>query len=84
MIHHGPIAGMGSNLTLSGTVECDTSIMDGHTLQYDAVGAVQGVKNAILVAESLLQTQWPHARGNYPSPAHPPRKVENTMSVKTC
>ena len=46
-------AGMGSNLTVSGTVECDASIMDGHTLQYGAVGAVQGVKNPILVAKSL-------------------------------
>ena len=36
-------AGMGSNLTVSGTVECDASIMDGHTLQYGAVGAVQGM-----------------------------------------
>ena len=48
---------MGSNLTASETVECDAAIMDGHTLQYGAVGAVQGVKNPILVADSLLQTQ---------------------------
>ena len=48
---------MGSNLTVSETVECDASIMDGHTLQYGAVGAVQGVKDPILVSKSLLQTQ---------------------------
>ena len=50
-------AGMEFNLTVSGTIECDSSIMDGHTLQYGAVGAVQGVKNPIFVAKSLLQTQ---------------------------
>ena len=48
---------MRSNLTVSGTVECDASIMDGHTLQYGAVGAVQGVKDPILEAKGLLQTQ---------------------------
>ena len=46
--------GMRSNLTVSGTVECDASIMDGHTLQYGVVGPVQGVRNPIFVAESLL------------------------------
>ena len=35
-------AGTGSNLTVTGTVECDASIMDGHSLQYGAVGAVAG------------------------------------------
>ena len=35
-------AGLGSNLSLAGTVECDASIMDGKSLQYGAVGAVSG------------------------------------------
>lgn len=50
-------AGLGSNLTLDGTVECDASIMDGQSLHYGAVGAVSGVKNPVLVADSLLRTQ---------------------------
>ena len=50
-------AGMGSNLTVDGAVECDASIMDGDSLQYGAVGAVTGVKNPILVADNLLRTQ---------------------------
>ena len=34
-------AGLGSNLSLTGTVECDASIMEGGG-GYGAVGAVQG------------------------------------------
>ncbi|KAK2147078.1 hypothetical protein LSH36_571g02012 [Paralvinella palmiformis] len=50
-------AGIGSNLTVNGTVECDASIMDGDSLHYGAVGAVSGVKNPVLLAENLLRTQ---------------------------
>ncbi|XP_048864885.1 threonine aspartase 1 isoform X2 [Brienomyrus brachyistius] len=47
-------AGMGSNLNLSGEIECDASIMDGKSLQYGAVGALSGIKNPVLVASRLL------------------------------
>lgn len=33
---------MGSNLNLSGEIECDASIMDGKSLHYGAVGAIRG------------------------------------------
>lgn len=35
-------AGIGSSLTLSGTVECDACMMDGRSLTLGAVGAVSG------------------------------------------
>ena len=35
-------AGTGSNLNLSGEIECDASIMDGKSLHYGSVGAVRG------------------------------------------
>ncbi|XP_072526672.1 threonine aspartase 1 isoform X2 [Salminus brasiliensis] len=47
-------AGTGSNLNLSGDVECDASIMDGKSLDYGAVGALSGIKNPVLVARRLL------------------------------
>ncbi|GJN34989.1 hypothetical protein PR202_gb23709 [Eleusine coracana subsp. coracana] len=50
-------AGRGSNLTESGHVECDASIMDGNTGSFGAVGAVQGVKNPIQVALQLAKEQ---------------------------
>jgi len=42
-------AGLGSNLTLDGNVECDASIMDGQSLQYGAVGAVSGCVHTLCV-----------------------------------
>ncbi len=50
-------AGIGSNLTLEETVECDASIMCGSTLCFGAVGGMSGVRNPIHVAEKLLRTQ---------------------------
>ncbi|XP_029031221.1 threonine aspartase 1 isoform X1 [Betta splendens] len=47
-------AGLGSNLNLSGEIECDASIMDGKSLQFGAVGAISGIKNPVLVANCLL------------------------------
>ncbi|XP_075875026.1 threonine aspartase 1 isoform X3 [Nelusetta ayraudi] len=47
-------AGLGSNLNLSGEIECDASIMDGKSLHYGAVGAISGIKNPVLVANRLL------------------------------
>ncbi|KAF7668786.1 hypothetical protein LDENG_00288220 [Lucifuga dentata] len=47
-------AGMGSNLNLSGDIECDASIMDGRSLHYGAVGAINGIKNPVLAANRLL------------------------------
>ncbi|CAH1790814.1 unnamed protein product [Owenia fusiformis] len=61
-------AGLGSNLTIDGTVECDASIMDGESLEFGAVGALQGVKNPIEVARELLvkQTEGSLSLGRIP------------------
>lgn len=50
-------AGRGSNLTEDGHVECDASIMDGHSGAFGAVGAVPGVRNAIQIASLLAKDQ---------------------------
>ncbi|KAG2218499.1 hypothetical protein INT45_004101 [Circinella minor] len=57
ILENDPItnAGYGSNLTLKCTVECDASIMDGHTNNFGAVGAVSGIKNPILAAKKMVQ-----------------------------
>ncbi|KAJ3031479.1 taspase, threonine aspartase, 1 [Rhizophlyctis rosea] len=48
-------AGTGSHLTLSGTVECDASIMDGSDGSFGAVAAVSGVKNPVMGAVSVME-----------------------------
>jgi len=50
-------AGVGSNLTRSGTVECDASIMDGQSSGFGAVGALKGMRNPIKVACKLLDEE---------------------------
>jgi taspase, threonine aspartase, 1 len=46
-------AGLGANLSMSGTVECDASIMSG--LRFGASGAVAGVRHPIHLARSILE-----------------------------
>ncbi|WEW60929.1 hypothetical protein PRK78_006417 [Emydomyces testavorans] len=46
-------AGYGSNLTINGTVECDATIVD-HLGRSGAVGAVERVKNPIVLARLVL------------------------------
>lgn len=42
---------------MPGGVECDASVMDGHTLRHGAVGAVPGVRNPVLLARQILDAQ---------------------------
>ncbi|KAG0050579.1 taspase, threonine aspartase, 1 [Gryganskiella cystojenkinii] len=48
-------AGLGSNLTLDGQVQCDASIMNGTTLGFGSVGALTDFRNPISVAAKVLQ-----------------------------
>ncbi|KAH7929843.1 N-terminal nucleophile aminohydrolase [Leucogyrophana mollusca] len=48
-------AGYGSNLTESGTVECDAAIMEGRSQDFGSVGAVPCVKNPIRLAKAVLE-----------------------------
>lgn len=50
-------AGIGSNLSFTGRVECDASIMDGQTMNVGSVGAVPGVQNPILLAKRICEKQ---------------------------
>ena len=40
---HSPLTGYGSNLTITESVECDASLMEGSSKDFGAVGAVHGL-----------------------------------------
>ncbi|KAH6913791.1 asparaginase [Coprinopsis sp. MPI-PUGE-AT-0042] len=48
-------AGLGSNLTLDGTVECDAAIMEGASMGFGSVGAASEIRNPITVAKEILE-----------------------------
>ncbi|XP_015924275.1 threonine aspartase 1 [Parasteatoda tepidariorum] len=50
-------AGIGSNLTFNGVVECDAGIMDGKNLNFGSVGALKNIKNPVKVAQKILEEQ---------------------------
>ncbi|KAJ3087915.1 hypothetical protein HK102_009991 [Quaeritorhiza haematococci] len=50
-------AGIGSNLTLRGTVECDASVMRGSDGAFGAVGAAPGIRNPIKVARRVMEEE---------------------------
>lgn len=50
--------GYGSNLTMSGQVECDASLMSSRTCTWTGVGAVSGCRQPIELAKSLHDHQW--------------------------
>jgi beta-aspartyl-peptidase (threonine type) len=50
-------AGVGSCLTEDGEIEMDASVMEGTTFRVGAVGAVRTVRNPILLAKALLETE---------------------------
>ncbi|XP_071478538.1 threonine aspartase 1-like [Diadema antillarum] len=50
-------AGIGSNLTLDGSIECDAGLMDGNSMHFGAVGALSGIKNPVKVAHTMVLEQ---------------------------
>lgn len=48
-------AGTGSVLNYDGNVQMDASFMEGDTLRFGAVGAIERVKNPILVAQRVVE-----------------------------
>lgn len=50
-------AGYGSNLSLKGTVECDASLMNGSSLLWAGVGSLPNIKNPIVIAKGLYDSQ---------------------------
>lgn len=82
-------AGYGSNLTLSGEVECDASIMDGETLNFGACGAVKGVQYPITLATQICKDQTSERPLGLVSPsllvgegAHDYAKISNLMLIE--
>jgi beta-aspartyl-peptidase (threonine type) len=49
-------AGTGSVLNAAGEAQMDASLMDGSTLRFAAVAAIERVKNPILVAQTIMNT----------------------------
>lgn len=50
-------AGVGSCLTEDGEIEMDASVMEGTTCRVGAVGAVRTVRNPVLLAKALLESE---------------------------
>lgn len=50
-------AGVGSNLSMSGDVECDASVMNGEDLNYGACGCVKKVRNPVALATQICTDQ---------------------------
>lgn len=48
-------AGTGSVLNYNGNAQMDASLMEGHTLRFSAVAAIESVKNPILVARKVIE-----------------------------
>ncbi|MBD2459548.1 isoaspartyl peptidase/L-asparaginase [Oscillatoria sp. FACHB-1407] len=48
-------AGFGSTMNSEGEVEVDAAMMEGETLAWGAVGAIQGVRNPISVARRIME-----------------------------
>ena len=48
-------AGTGSVLNLNGDAQMDASVMEGHTLRFSAVAAIERVRNPILVARKVSE-----------------------------
>jgi len=50
-------AGVGSCLNQEGDVEMDASLMEGSTFRVGAVGAVRNLRNPILLAKTIMETE---------------------------
>ncbi|MBD3886181.1 isoaspartyl peptidase/L-asparaginase [Phormidium tenue FACHB-886] len=48
-------AGTGSVLNYDGEAQMDASLMEGHTLRFGAVAAIERVKNPVLVAKKVIE-----------------------------